>query len=189
MEPLVNPVKEKEYTSIRFKLRTLYNKIKYLQKDAKYKPSTGDAQVTKLRNALFEELLLMYDRFTSALNNKEEMDKVYNLLNNIKIEIIKALKLSVTGNSRSIPEDQCLCRDTFCAVPNSTKNCQRICSSFPVFSRYLCKKTNKQVYVPVESLCDGKFDCPKFDDELYCKKGRLLRFIHNELVKILMLIL
>lgn len=175
-EPLTKNSQAKDYNYLKVKLKSLHEIIVHLI-STNLKASEGDKQMVILRNDFFDEILSIYKFLSKDYTDIDDIEKVYKVLTNFKNVFVKALKLYITGNRRLIPEGKCFCREGICAVAQCSKDCESVCTTLPLFTRYHCSNTgNRDTYVPLKSLCDGKFDCPKKDDETNCIKGKNYKY-------------
>lgn len=63
-------------------------------------------------------------------------------------------------------QPQCNCKNQFCH--NCSNACKHICWQSYILSQWSCESIQGTDFIPLNSLCDGKFDCYDKTDEENC---------------------
>lgn len=146
----------------------LYDLVRQLQKYT-IKINTDTHTIKLLRDESFNLLASIYEDLMQTAG-LEELDYLYLILLTINEKLVTALKSSHTGNENIISPEGCYCRDGLCALHRCTKNCIQACLAEPILTRFPCNTNN--ISVPIETICNGKNNCPNGEDEKDCIKGK-----------------
>ncbi|RVE54572.1 hypothetical protein evm_000693 [Chilo suppressalis] len=89
-----------------------------------------------------------------------------------------------------MPLEKCNCNKSFCTNEVCSESCKLICWYKYTLVRWRCHAVDESTSVPLNSICDGKFDCNDESDEISCNTGaRINKFEANEMYgKVLKLI-
>ncbi|CAH0674112.1 unnamed protein product [Spodoptera exigua] len=158
--------KSYEYKRSHKKVLELHSTVRQLQKQT-LKTNYDSHIIKDLRDEGFLQLVSIFDDLiqTSTL---DELDEEYLTLLSINEKLVVALKLSHTGNEKIISPEGCYCRDGLCALRRCSKSCIHSCLAEPLLTRYSCSLSN--VSVPIDTICNGKTNCPNGEDEKDCVK-------------------
>lgn len=121
------------------------------------------------RDKIFIILSSTYVEFLDHSRDLVKSEPVYKFLIYISEKIISALKKSQMGNEKVISDDECYCRGTKCFIQWCSKKCTTICSATPALTTYACGSSNASV--TIDTICNGKENCPTGEDEMNCKTG------------------
>lgn len=161
--------KSNEFIKSRTKFVALHNLVRQLQKQT-IRTSTDIHTIKSLRDDAFKMLITIFDDIldTVYLDNVEDQ---YLTLLAINEKLVTALKRSHTGNDNIISSEGCYCRDGQCAVRRCNKHCIQSCLAEPLLTKFACND-DKNHTTPIESVCNGKINCPNEEDEKGCAKGK-----------------
>lgn len=123
------------------------------------------------RDKVFNILVSTYVEYLDHNRDLEKSEPIYKFLLYISEKLIGALKRSQMGNEKVISDDECFCRGSKCTAQRCPKKCATICSVTPALTSYGCGISNFSV--TIDTICNGKEDCPNGEDEMDCKKGEL----------------
>lgn len=136
---------------------------------------SGDHLIVGVTNECFATLTYVYRYIVKDTNSKFNLNDIYNFLLTINHELVHILKLlnfsngmknSNTDNRKSL-YDTCHCSKGQCISSICSRKCIILCSVDHNITRYYCK-SNANLSVAEDKICDGIKDCPDGDDEAKC---------------------
>lgn len=130
-----------------------------------------DVQSVKaLRYKYFQMLVNIYDEMLPHTHTKR-LDQVYDILMELGVKMVEAMKRSHTGNNRIHQSFNCYCSDGASRLVHSSPNCNKACQIGFALMRYSCNNSGPSIFLT--NICNGIEDCPSEEDEMNCGLGKI----------------
>ncbi|XP_049870952.1 uncharacterized protein LOC126370211 [Pectinophora gossypiella] len=183
-DEVLNMIKAKvltrEYEHVRNMLIELENKVAELLKRS-IVPKVNVEVFKPLRDSCFQSLKTIYMEMLSKWVRPNDAIPIYEFLLSVNSKLIAALKSTHTGNNK-VSTDDCFCRNAECAAALCSPQCIRMCQVKNSLTNYVCSNSSGTFVVAVDTICNGKINCPTAEDEMGCSP-EVCRFHHIKVLR------